>query len=87
MGLGYPATINLAIMSKFVIFERWGLTTEGLGSQSTPLYNLIFNLSSALGVILAGLTHSRASEIPALGTIGGLFVIVSIGLLFFKLVK
>jgi predicted MFS family arabinose efflux permease len=69
------------------MFKRWGLANKGLGSKSTKVNNLVVNISSALGTILSGITHSRDSEVPALGTTGGVFFIVSVGLLFSKLVK
>ena len=87
VGLGDAAVINLAIMSKFVLFEKWGMSLEGLGAQSTALNNLVVNLSSAAGVILSGFSLTQDSEIPMLGTAGGVFIVVTVGLIFCKLVK
>ena len=87
VGLGDAAVINLAIMSKFVLFEKWGMSLEGLGARSTALNNLVVNLSSAAGVILSGFSLTQDSEIPILGTAGGVFIVVTVGLIFCKLVK
>ena len=87
VGIGDAAVINLAIMSKFVMFQKWGVSIEGLGARSTAVNNLVQNLSSAAGTILSGMTLSRGSEIPALGTAGGALVGVTICLVLCKLVR
>ena len=87
VGLGDAAILNLAIMSKFVLYEKWGWTNKSLGAHSSAIYNLAMNFSSALGTILSGVGDSRESEIPGLGIMCGVCVTVTICLLFCKLVK
>ena len=87
VGLGDAAVMNLAIMSKFVLFRKWGLPLQGLGARSTALYNLVWNISSAAGIILSGFTLTRGSEIPTLGTAVGTCFVVTVSLIFCKSVK
>ena len=87
VGFGDAAIINLAIMSKFVLYEKWGVSVAGLGARSTAVNNLVLNLAAATGTILSGLTLTRESEIPALGTTGGAFIVVTISLVLCKLVR
>ena len=87
VGFGDAAIINLAIMSKFVLYENWGVSVAGLGARSTAVNNLVHNLAAASGTILSGLTLTRESEIPALGTTGGAFLVVTSSLVLCKLVQ
>ena len=87
VGLGDAAVMNLAIMSKFVLFRKWGLPLQGLGARSTALNNLVWNISSAAGIILSGFTLTRGSEIPTLGTAVGTCFVVTVSLIFCKSVK
>lgn len=87
IGIGDAAIANLSIMSKFVLYERWGLTTEGLGARSTAVNNVAVNLSVALGIVLSGFTLSRESEVPVLGGGAGVFILVGIGLILCRVVK
>ena len=67
VGIGDAAVINLCIMSKFVLCEKWGVDTRGnLGARSTAVFNFMLNLSAAAGVALSGLTLSRESEVASL---------------------
>ena len=87
VGLGDAAVMNLAIMSKFVLFGKWGLPLQGLGARSTALNNLVWNISSAAGIILSGFTLTRGSEIPTLGIAVGTCFVVTVSLIVCKLVK
>ena len=87
VGIGDAAVINLAIMSKFVMYNRWGLSTKGLGARSTAINNLVFNLAAAAGTIVSGLALTRESEIPAMATAVAVFFVVSIGLVMCRIVK
>ena len=84
IGLGDAAVVNLSIMSKFELFERWGLPTQGLGTRSTETHNLVLNLSVASGIVLSGFTLSKESEIPVLCTAIAMFVVVTSGLILCK---
>ena len=66
VGIGNAGVTNLAIMSKFSMYERWGLRTDGLAEISTALFNFSMSASTAVGVVLGGLTITRESEIPAI---------------------
>ena len=87
VGIGDAAVINLAIMSKFVMYKRWGLSTKGLGARSTATNNLVFNLAAAAGAIVSGLTLTKESEIPAMATAAAVFFVVFIGLVMCRIVK
>ena len=87
VGFGDAAIIHLAIMSKFALYERWGVPKEGLGNRAATVNNLVLNLSVAGGAVLSGLTVSRASEVPALGAAGATFLVVSLGLIFCRVVN
>ena len=66
VGIGNAGVTNLAIMSKFSMYERWGLRTKGLAEKSTPIFNFSMSASTAVGIVLGGLTITRESEIPAI---------------------
>ncbi|KAL5272126.1 hypothetical protein ACHWQZ_G000368 [Mnemiopsis leidyi] len=87
VGVGDAAVINLAIMSKFFLYSRWGLSTEGLAARATATNNLVFNLAAAAGTVVSGLTLTRESEIPAMATTAAVFFVVSIGIVICKIVK
>ena len=84
IGLGDAAIVNLSIMSKFVLFERWSLSPQGLGALSAETHNLVLNLSVAFGIFLSGFTLSEESEIPVLCSGAAIFLLVSIGLILCK---
>ena len=65
-GIGDAGVVNLAVMSKFSLYEKWGVKTDNLGERSTMLYNLAMTISHAVGTVFGGLTITRSSEIPTL---------------------
>ena len=74
-GLGDPAFLTVTIMSKFVLYEKWNVGVTGLGEKAAAVYNISFNVATAIGIALSGLTLSRASEVPTLATAGTMCVI------------
>ena len=67
VGIGDAGVINLAILSKFSLYEKWGIRTDGLAEKSTALFNFSMSMySAAVGAVLGGLTVTRESEIPAI---------------------
>ena len=66
VGIGDAGVINLAIMSKFSLYEKWGIRTDGLAEKSTAPYNFSMSISAAVGTVLGGLTITRESEILAI---------------------
>ena len=75
VGIGDAGVVNLAIMSKFSLYEKWGVKTDNLGERSTALYNFAMATSNAAGTVLGGLTITRASEIPTIcGALAACFV-------------
>ena len=66
IGIGDAGVINLAIMSKFSLYEKWGVRTDGLAEKSTALFNFSMSISIVVGSVLGGLTTTRESEIPAI---------------------
>ena len=66
VGIGDAGVINLAVMSKFSLYEKWGVRTDGLAEKSTALFNFSMSISAAVGAVFGGLTITRESEIPAI---------------------
>ena len=66
VGIGAAGVINLAIMSKFSLYEKWGIRTDGLAARSTAIFNFSMSMSAAVGAVLGGLIVTRESEIPAI---------------------
>ena len=64
IGIGDAAVVNLCIMSKFFLYERWGLDNRCLGKKATLLFNGMLNLSAVVGISIAGLTLTKGSEVP-----------------------
>ena len=74
-GIGDAGVINLAVMSKFSLYEKWGVKTERLGERSTILYNFAMATSQAVGTVFGGLTITRSSEIPTIcGALAACFI-------------
>jgi len=86
IGLGDAAIVNLCIRSKFALYERWGLEDPELGVRSTTVFNVVLCLSGVVGTVLSGLTTTRASEVPTLGVSVAACFVLSVGLVFCKLV-
>ena len=86
VGIGDAAVINLSIVSKFVLYEKWGLSIQGLGARSTAVNNLTLNLSVALGIVLSAYTLSRDSESSVLEGGAGVFLLVGVGLIMCRVV-
>ena len=87
VGFGDAAVINIAIMSKFGMYEKWGIKMEGLAERSTAVFNFSFCISQVFGVVLSGLTVTRASEIPAIGVAVAACLLNTVGFIFCMLVK
>ena len=87
VGIGDAAVINIAIMSKFGMYEKWGIKMEGLAERSTAVFNFSFCISQVFGVVLSGLTVTRASEIPAIGVAVAACLVNTVGFIFCMLVK
>ena len=87
IGFGDAAVVNLCIMSKFVLYKKWGVSNTDLGKHATTVYNAMLCLSGVSGVLVSGLTTSRDSEVTTLG--GGVvaLAVVTVGLLFCRMVK
>ena len=86
-GFGDAATLNLCIMSKFVLYEKWGVRKGTLGRRASATFNLILNMSYMLGIYAAGLTPSRESEIPTVVLMVVFFIVGTAGLFICKIVK
>ena len=82
MGIGDAAVINLCIMSKFFLYERWGLNNRCLGRKATVMFNTMLNLSAAVGISIAGLTLTKGSEAPCFIGLLLLFVFTTVALTF-----
>ena len=80
VGLGDAPVINLIVLSKFELYEKWGLNTRGLGARSSAVFNFSMCFSQIVGTVMSGLTVSRGSEVPTLVGAGtaGLFNIVAL---------
>ena len=87
VGIGDAAVINIAIMSKFGMYEKWGIKTDGLAERSTSVFNFCFCISQAVGTVLSGLTVSRASEIPLIATALAACLVNTVGFIWSSMVK
>ena len=87
VGIGDAAVINIAIMSKFGMYEKWGIKTDGLAERSTSVFNFCFCISQAVGTVLSGLTVSRASEIPLITTAVAACLVNTVGFIWSSMVK
>ena len=67
VGIGDSAVINIAIMSKFSLYQKWEVKAAGLAEHSSAVFNLSMSFSQALGTVLSGMAITRASEIPTIG--------------------
>ena len=86
-GIGDAGVINLVIMSKFSLYEKWGVKTDNLGENSTALFNFMMATSNAVGTVMAGLTITRASEIPTICGAAAACLINTVGFILCILVK
>ena len=66
VGIGAAGVLNMAIISKFSLYEKWGIRTDGLAERSTAIFNFSMSMSAAVGAVLGGLIVTRESEIPAI---------------------
>ena len=67
IGIGNAAVVNIAVMSKFSLYEKWGVKTDGnLAERSTAVFNFSISISQAVGIVLSGLVVTRASEVPTI---------------------
>jgi len=67
IGIGNAAVLNIAVMSKFSLYEKWGVKTDGnLAERSTAVFNFFLSISQAVGIVLSGLVVTRASEVPTI---------------------
>ena len=87
VGFGDAAVLNIAVMSKFSMYEKWGVKTDGLAEQSTAVFNFCFCISQAVGTVLSGLTVSRASEIPLIATALAACLVNTVGFIWSMMVK
>ena len=87
VGLGDASICNLCIMSKFVLYEGWGLTDRNLGKRATTINNITFNLAAILGIVASGLTLTRESEVPTIAVTAAAFIVGTAGLVLCKIVK
>jgi hypothetical protein len=87
MGIGEAGHLNLLLMSKFALYERWNLGRSGLGKRSTMINNVALSLSSATGTFISAFSLSKESEIPTVVTLTCLGVFLTVALLLCKLVK
>lgn len=87
MGIGEAGHLNLCIMSKFALYDKWNMRKTGLGKRSTILNNIALSLSSAAGTAISGYSLTEESEIPTVATLIGLGVCLTAVTLFCKHVK
>ena len=87
VGIGDASIVNLSIMSKFVLYEGWGLTDTNLGKRATIINNLTFKLGGLAGIVASGLTLSRDSEVPTIAVTVAGFILGTAGLVMCKVVK
>ena len=66
VGIGSAGVINLATISKFSLYQKWGVKLDGLAERSTAIFNFSMSMSAAVGAVLGGLIVTRESEIPAI---------------------
>ena len=87
LGLGEAGHLNLCILSKFTMYERWQMRRSGLGKRSTMINNVSLSLSSALGTAISAFSLTKESEIPTMITLAGLCVCLTCGVLICRTVK
>lgn len=87
MGIGLTAHRNLSIVSKFSLYEKWGLQNDGLGKKSTVINNIARCISNALGTTISGFLLSKETDIPIVTSLTGAGVFLTIGLVVAKHVK
>ena len=63
LGLGVGILGTIPVMSKFILFEKWGLSIVGLGQHATAVNLLAVSVSAFFGIILSGTILSESSEI------------------------
>ena len=67
IGIGNAAVLNIAVMSKFSLYEKLGVKTDGnLAERSITVFNFSISISQAVGIVLSGLVVTRASEVPTI---------------------
>ena len=81
VGIGNAAVINIAVMSKFSLYEKWHVKTDGLAERSTAVFNFSLCLSQAVGTVIGGLSVTRASEIPTISGAAAACLVNVIGFL------
>ena len=87
IGIGNAAVINIAVMSKFSLYEKWQVKTEGLAERSTAVFNFSLCISQALATVMGGLTITRASEVPTICAAGVACFVNVVGFLLCLLVR
>ena len=87
MGIGEAGHLNLIIMSKFALYERWNMSKYGLGKRSTTINNVSLSISSAMGTAISAFSLTEESEIPTMVTLTGVGAVLTVGLVLSKLVK
>lgn len=87
MGLGEAGHLNLLILSKFSLYEKWKLPRSGLGKRSTMINNVSLSISSALGTAISGFSLTKNSEIITMTSLTGVCIFLTIGLILARVVK
>lgn len=87
MGIGEAGHLNLIIMSKFALYEKWNMSRCGLGKRSTAINNVSLSISSALGTAISAFSLTEESEVPTIVTLTGVGVVLTLGLILSRLVK
>ena len=87
IGFGDASVLNIAVMSKFGMYEKWGVKTDGLAEQSTAVFNFCFCISQFVGTVLSGFSITRASEIPLICIAITVCLLNTIGFIFCTLVE
>ena len=87
IGIGDASIVNLCIVSKLVLYKKWGASNTDLGKHATTVFNATMCLSAVLGTVVSGLTTTRDSEIPTLACSVAALVVVTVVLTFCRLVK
>lgn len=87
MGMGDPCIVNLVFMSKFVMYERWMMTTTDLGARTATINNFVFNISCLLGTVASSVSVSRQSEFLVFCANIAAYAVSTISLIAASLVK
>lgn len=87
MGIGKAGHLNLLMVSKFALYNKWRLKIGGLGKRSATINNVMLCLSSGLGSAVSGVFLKAESEIPIVAFLIGAGIILSSGIILARYVE